>query len=581
MITRWRSLKGPLGQALVGDAGRWLRSLADEFVISAGDLYRIDLCLEELIFNVANYSAAEYAGQPVELSVQIEGQRLAFVLTDPAAPFDPFSVPEPVKAATLEEMQIGGQGIHLVREFSNAYRYDRIDGKNRVELIFNLDESLDDSSRNVKVPRKTDRRCNPLPPVFPLVIDGVIINKDRRVQEDRRALGFLSWAQIFHNVPYAAAEKLIERLMVQDIAGEMLLMKPGDENDVVLVVLQGCLKVYLNQPGSGDFISIGPGGCVGEMSVIDKQPVSAYVVADPGTRLLVIDCTTFLDEFMAIPGVPRNLLSALSDRMRRSNEQIIKRMRQEIELEFVQRELDFAHSIQEGLLPKEPLFPDDPRLDCAGKMATAREVGGDFYDIFFLDEHHVFFVIADVCGKGLPAAMFMVRSIAALRAQSGDDGLSEDYASRLMARLNQQLCGYNEAQQFLTAFCGILNLDSLTVQYVNAGHNAPVLAIGNGPFHYLEEPINPFVGMVEGLAYRAGEVQLEPGSVLLLYTDGVTEAENKEGNMLGDDCLLAQMNAVSDRTSTHLVETVFANVRDFANGAKQSDDITVLAIRCP
>jgi len=267
--------------------------------------------------------------------------------------------------------------------------------------------------------------------------------------------------------------------------------------------------------------------------------------------------------------------------MRRSDELTIRRMRKMLEMEQAQRELQYARSIQKSMLPREPLFADDPRLDCVGRMCTAREVGGDFYDIFFLDARHVFFVIADVCGKGLPAALFMVRAIAILRAQSGFERQSADYASRLIARLNDQLYEHNDAQQFLTAYCGILDLESLTVRYVNAGHNPPAIAMGDGAFAYCGDPINPFVGMIEGISYRAGEMQLKPGSVLLLYTDGVTEAEDTHGGMLGDDRLLARLNAAPSRTARELVDAVFDDVADFAAGALQSDDITVLAIRCP
>jgi serine phosphatase RsbU (regulator of sigma subunit) len=316
------------------------------------------------------------------------------------------------------------------------------------------------------------------------------------------------------------------------------------------------------------------------MSVIDDRPVSAYVVAEPGTRMLMIDADTFINRILVVPKVSRNLMSAMSERMRRSDQLTIQRVRKLMETEQAQRELQYARSIQESLLPKEPLFAGDTRVDCVGRMCTAREVGGDFYDTFFLDARHLFFVIADVCGKGLPAALFMVRAIAVLRAQSAHEGPSSDHAEKLIASLNTQLCSYNDAQQFLTAFCGILDLDTLTMRYINAGHNPPALAVGDAPFRYLEDPTNPIVGMIDGLSYRAGEIQLQPGSVLLLYTDGVTEAENIDGGMLGDDRLLECLNAETSRGAAHLVDIVFKDVNAFAGEALQSDDITVLAIRC-
>lgn len=576
-MMKQRLLTGPLDPVLISEASAWLQVLGAEFNFSHEDMYRIELCFEELVTNVVNYSDPQYANQPVDLHAVIEAQRATLTLIDPAAPYDPFSRPPPPVVTSIEEIKIGGQGIHLVRQFSDAHRYERCDNKNRLELVFNLTQPTQSLAISNKIARGADRRHNLDAPVFAMACDGV----HRRNKEDRRAMGFLSWAQIFHGVPYAAVEDLLEPLTIQDIVGEVVLLKPGDANDAVRVVLRGQLKVYLDQPGSGDFIDVGVGACVGEMSVIDNRPVSAYVMAEPGTRLLVIDAQSFLDEIIAIPRVSRNLMSTLSGRMRRSDELTIKRMRKVLELEQAQRELQYARSIQESLLPKEPLFANHPRIDCVGRMCTAREVGGDFYDIFFLDEHHVFFVIADVCGKGLPAALFMVRAIAILRAQSGYDRQLTDYAAQLIAKLNQQLCEYNDAQQFLTAYCGILDLEALSVRYVNAGHNAPAVAIGNEAFEYLTEPINPFVGMVDGITYRSGEIKLTPGSVLLLYTDGVSEAENENRDMLGDDRLLALLNAAPSRTAGDLVEAIFADVRDFAAGARQSDDITVLAIRCP
>jgi len=574
-------LKGPLDPLLINETSKWLQALGLEFNFSKQDLYRIELCSEELITNIVNYSDARYANQTVELHSEIDLQQARFILIDPAAPFDPFSLSPPPKARKLEEMKIGGQGIPLVREFCSAFKYEHKNGKNHVELIFELEQPTVAEVKHQKISRQADRRqLNKNNLSRTLRINEDDQGPKKRKIEDRRALGFISLSQIFHNVPYSAVEDLIESLPIQTIVGEMMLLKPGDFNDVVLTVLEGKLKVSLDQPGLGNFIDIGVGGCVGEMSVIDNQPASAYVLTESGVRLLLIDSDTFINGIMTIPLASRNILSAMSERMRRSNELTVKRMRKELEMEQTQRELQYARSIQESLLPKEPLFPDDARLDCVGRMITAREVGGDFYDIFALDDRYIFFAIADVCGKGLPASMFMVRAIAALRAQSGNEEQSPEYTSHLIERLNHQLCSYNDAQQFLTAFCGILDLETLSLSYVNAGHNAPALAIGKDPFQFLSEPISPIVGMINGMSYRAGEIKLNPGSNLLLYTDGVTEAEDKQGNMLGDDSLLTILNEAPSRNSITLIDEIFARVSEFSVEAKQSDDITVLAIRC-
>lgn len=560
-------------------ASTWLQELAEEFGITHEDLYRLELCFAELVVNVVSYADAQYARLPLELHAAIEAQRATLTLIDPAQAFDPLSVPLPPKVDKLEDFQIGGQGIRLVREFSNASRYERRAGKNRLELVFDLAVPTKAPQRGAMVPRGIDRRMSEVSSAFPLQCgDGRVVAQERRCASDRRAKSYLSWSQIFHNVPYSALEDLVDCFPIQTIVAGTIVLSPGEMNREVLIVLAGRLEIYLGQPGSGAFIEIAPGGCVGEMSVIDDQPASAYVVAGEGTKVLVVDADSFLNEVMAIPHVSRNLMAALSERMRRSNEQIILRVKKEMEMERVQHELQYARSIQESLLPKAPLFAAEPRLDCVGRMITAREVGGDFYDIFALDARYVFFVIADVCGKGLPAALFMVRAMAALRAQSWGNDRPAAYTEQVMIRLNEQLCAYNDAQQFLTAFCGIIDLETLTLHYVNAGHNAPLLALGDDAFAYIADPINPIVGMIEGLVYRAGQVALTPGSALLLYTDGVTEAEDIDVEMLGEERLLARLNAVAPRRSDKLVAAVFDEVREFAGEAAQSDDITVLAI---
>lgn len=575
-----RQLTGPLEPALVGAVGTWLQSLGAEFSFSHQDQYRIELCFEELVTNITNYSDPKFAGARVDLQAEIRLHDAVFILSDPADPFDPLSRPAPVPADSLDNLQVGGQGIHLVREFSDTQRYDRCDGRNRLELLFRLEQPSVSNPASLPVRRDIDRR-HLQDRVAASGATAEAGETERRLGDDRRAMGFISRAQIFHGVPYAALEPLMEDLALQDIVGEMLLLRRGEKNNAALVVLQGGLKVYLDQPFVGDFIAVGTGVCVGEMSIIDDRPISAFVVAEAGTRLLVIDSKTFLERLLAIPLVARNLMSSMAERMRQSDQMTIRRMRREIEMEQTQRELQYAHSIQDSLLPKEPLFPGDARLDCSGRMRAAREVGGDFYDIFALDSRYVFFVIADVCGKGLPAALFMVRAISALRAQSDSGEQPDDYAAQLITRLNNQLCAYNDAQQFLTAFCGILDTETARIRYINAGHNPPLLALGNGDFHYLREPVNPMVGMVEGLNYRAGEVDLLPGSLLLLYTDGATEAENAEGGMLGEECLLARMNATAERSASHMVDAVFDAIGAFVGDAPQSDDITVLTLHWP
>lgn len=140
MTTKQRLLTGSLDTALIEKTAQWLQALGKEFNFSHTDLYRIELCFDELVTNVVSYSDPQYANQPVELHAVIEAQRAVLTLVDPAAPFDPTSRPPPPAAKTIEEIQVGGQGIPLVREFSDAFRYERRDDKNRIELVFDLEQ---------------------------------------------------------------------------------------------------------------------------------------------------------------------------------------------------------------------------------------------------------------------------------------------------------------------------------------------------------------------------------------------------------------------------------------------------------
>lgn len=537
MIQR-RVLVGLVGPELTSGMSRWCQDLGADFGLDHSDRYRIELCVEELAANLVDHGGPACLGESVELSAEVDERQLTLLLVDRCTPFDPLAFePAPIPGS-LAELKVGGRGVQLLLEFSDTSQYEYRDGRNRLTLTFHLVE----------------------PARVPPRIDGL----------DRVA--------IFRGVPEEVVDEALGVLTVLDIAEDLPLLERGEQNRSVLLLLGGALRVYLDRPEGDDFAEVGVGEVIGEMSVIDNRPVSAHVRAVAGARLLTIDADTFLGRLLAIPAVARNLLSAQADRTRRNDKRTIERMRQLMLAEQARREMEFARDIQASLLPAEPLFAEDGRVDCVGRMRPAREVGGDFYDVFFLDPGHLLFVIADVCGKGLPAALFMVRAIAALRAQPRQQTPSENHVAELFASLNEQLCEHNPARQYMTAFCGLLDLQTHRLRYVNAGHNPPLLAAADGPFEFLRDPVNPPVGMVPGLSYRSGEVQIQPGGRLLLYTDGVTEAENSVSDMLGEERLLDLLRALPEAASANLVDAVFRDVETFASGAAQSDDITVLAI---
>jgi serine phosphatase RsbU (regulator of sigma subunit) len=316
------------------------------------------------------------------------------------------------------------------------------------------------------------------------------------------------------------------------------------------------------------------------LSVADGHAGSAWVKAAEAGRLLVIPSEVFLGPVLGVPAVVRNLIVVLSERVRRSNQQVLDRLRGALELQALQRELEVAREIQFSMLPRAPLFPSQPEFEARGSMRAARQVGGDFYDAFPLGDGRFFVAIGDVCGKGTPAALYMARALTLLRSEALRPGKDADRRlARLATRCNDLLSEPNEAHQFVTLFCGIIDLEKGRLHFVNGGHNPPLLVVPGAPPAFLAGPRNPLVGLVPGRAYHAGSVALPPGSLLLLYTDGVTEAESPRGALFGEDALRRLLEGPSVPGADEAVERVEAAVEAFAAGQPQFDDITLLAVR--
>ncbi len=240
----------------------------------------------------------------------------------------------------------------------------------------------------------------------------------------------------------------------------------------------------------------------------------------------------------------------------------------------LQQELEIARQVQLAILPKE--FPPDARVAVHGQMTPAREVGGDFYDYFMIDERTLGFVVADVSGKGVPAALFMAISRTLLRSTA----LFERSPAGCIRRLNDLLAVENEQMLFVTLVYGVINLDTGQVTYVNAGHNLPYIVHRGGEVITLPSTKGMAVAVMDGFIYTEGTFKLEPGDTLFLYTDGVTEAFDVDENAYGErrlETLLA--TGAADWSVPELSERVLASVHIFERGAPQADDITCLTLR--
>ena len=238
----------------------------------------------------------------------------------------------------------------------------------------------------------------------------------------------------------------------------------------------------------------------------------------------------------------------------------------------IDKELEYAKQIQLSALPTD--FPENEDYSIYAMMIAAKEVGGDFYDFYKLSDTTIAFLAADVSGKGIPAAMFMMTAKTVIKSLA-ESGMS---VSDIFTAANEKLCENNESGMFVTAWMGILDLKTGTVQFANAGHNPPLLKHADGSFEYLRTRAGFVLAGMEGIRYRAGEVTLSEGDRIFLYTDGVTEATNSRNELYTEERLLQFMNNNPSAKACELLPALKDNIDEFVGEAPQFDDITMLML---
>ena len=238
----------------------------------------------------------------------------------------------------------------------------------------------------------------------------------------------------------------------------------------------------------------------------------------------------------------------------------------------IDKELEYAKQIQLSALPNN--FPDNDGFGIYAQMIAAKEVGGDFYDFYRLNDTTFAFLAADVSGKGIPAAMFMMTAKTIIK-DLAESGMA---VNDIFTKANEKLCENNESGMFVTAWMGILDLTTGKLQYANAGHNPPLLKRADGAFEYLKTRAGFVLAGMEGVRYRSGELTLCPGDRLFLYTDGVPEATNAQEELYGEERLATFLNQCATTPATQLLPALKANIDAFVGQAPQFDDITMLML---
>lgn len=254
------------------------------------------------------------------------------------------------------------------------------------------------------------------------------------------------------------------------------------------------------------------------------------------------------------------------------NEQYEK---QRVESSRIDAELNMASAIQADMLPNIfPAFPERPEFDIYASMTPAKEVGGDFYDFFLVDDDHLCMVMADVSGKGVPAALFMMASKIIL---SNNAKLGKSPA-QILADTNSSICSNNREEMFVTVWLGILEISTGKLTAANAGHEYPAIKSKNGEFELLHDAHGFVIGGMNGVKYKEYEINLEKGSKIFLYTDGVPEATNADKKMFGVDNMINALNKDAAAAPDQIMQNVHNAVDKFVDEAEQFDDLTMMCI---
>lgn len=252
-----------------------------------------------------------------------------------------------------------------------------------------------------------------------------------------------------------------------------------------------------------------------------------------------------------------------------------KYTRQQTESSRIETELTMASGIQADMLPNIfPAFPDRPEFDIYASMDPAKEVGGDFYDFFLIDDDHLCMVMADVSGKGVPAALFMMAS----RIILANNAMVGKSPAQIMIDTNAAICSNNREEMFVTVWLGILEITTGKLTAANAGHEYPVIKGPDGGFEIVKDKHGFVIGGMDGVRYKEYEITLRPDSKLFLYTDGVPEATNAGKELFGTDRMVEALNMDPDADPTQILKNVRSSVDSFVKDAEQFDDLTMLCL---
>jgi sigma-B regulation protein RsbU (phosphoserine phosphatase) len=404
----------------------------------------------------------------------------------------------------------------------------------------------------------------------------------------------ISRVPLLANLPPEEIDYLAASLRSVAVPAGTLLLEEGIAGDRLYIVLEGQVEIIkaLSTEAERSLGLRGPGTFLGEMSLLsDTHRATASVRADTPVQLLEMTRGDSDALLQRQPGFTRNLLQMLSARLNESENITIRELQEKnrqlvqaykelqaaqaklIQQEKLEAEMKIARDIQRSILPKSR--PQVPGLDFGMLIEPMESVGGDFFDFILLDDEHVGLVMGDVSDHGVPAAIFMALTYSLMRVEARRQASPGD----VLRAVNQQLQDMNDSGMFVTVLYGVLNRITREFQFARAGHELPlILTARRDPLPLTLRP-GQFLGVFPEPLIDEQCITLPAGSLLVMFTDGVTETHNPGGEMFGDERLHAVLYAGRNPTAQAACEAVLAEVRAFGDYAAQSDDITIIAVQ--
>ena len=398
---------------------------------------------------------------------------------------------------------------------------------------------------------------------------------------------------LFKDLPQVELGKLVQELPVHDYEPGMYLFHEGDHGEHLYVVISGELEVLLAADTPEEMLLrvCGPGEYVGEMSLIMPEGQrTASARAREHTQVWSMSRAKFNESIQRWPVLAYSMVGVLSQRLNATNESSFHDLQEKnralqkaydelkaaqvqlVEKERLERELEVAADIQLSILPDQ--LPAPVGYDFGARILPARQIGGDFYDVFPVNAEQLGVLIGDVADKGVPAALFMARAHALVMAEA-DSGLGP---GAVMGLVNRHITRLEKSSQFVTALYGLLDLGTGEFAYARAGHEPPILLTADGKVVRLAFGPGMSLGLWEAITLDERSIMLPPGSTLLLFTDGMTDCRNPQGEAFGMERIQQTLSGLAGLTAQGVCGRLLDTLKSYQNGAPQDDDVTLVAI---